>query len=280
MRSGPFEQERQRISEIREHAPSRLMIELGAPTGHGVRIGVIDSGWDHALFNRQVQKGISFVDPGDGRSLLENEDDQDQIGHGTACIDLILSCAPEAEVIPIRVFGPSLESSVDIVNAGIRWAISRGLRLLNLSLGTMRADALKPMYSACELARESGMIIIAARDNYCDWSYPSVFENVIGVTSGDFEGRFDFNYNPNEGIECTSKGKFDDMMWLRGRKVSMAGNSLAAANMTGIVALLLERFPRSSLEDVRGQLLSFSKPLAFERLDVATGDSMSGRVSR
>jgi subtilisin len=247
---------------FRFHArlPSWLTNNLASPTGKGVSIGVVDSGWDRTQANPQIQVGIGLVDPQDELSLKESQDDHDRIGHGTACADLILSMAPRALIVPIRVFGSRLESSVDVINEGIRWGIKHSLRLLNLSLGTIRPEALNSMYIACEEARRSGLIIVAARDNATSWSYPSIFDNVIGVVSGDFEDRYHFTYRAGDAIECIGKGNFAGLAWGKGRPVAKSGNSFAAANMTGIVALLLERYPHASIEDVRSLLSQFSTP--------------------
>ena len=89
--------------------PAWVIDALGAPTGKGVRIGVIDSGWDRHVLIPQIEQGVGFVDPLDELSVLKSEDDHDRIGHGTACTDLILRIAPEARIVPIRIFGHRLE---------------------------------------------------------------------------------------------------------------------------------------------------------------------------
>jgi subtilisin family serine protease len=41
------------------------------------------------------------------------------------------------------------------------------------------------------------------------------------------------------------------LRWLGGREEVMSGTSFAAPHITGIVALILERYPRAALEEVR-----------------------------
>ncbi|MGH7454214.1 MAG: S8 family peptidase, partial [bacterium] len=225
--------------------------ELHAPTGQGVRIGVIDSGWDRSLADPRIKKGAGFVDSTDELALRQSDDDHDRIGHGTACADLILQIAPNAEIFPLRVFGHRLETSVSILVAAIKWAIDHQLRVLNLSLGTHLADAIRPLYAACELARRNGLIIVAAAHVSNASSFPSIFENVLGVTSGHFNSPFEYCYRKNEAIECVAKGGEQTVLWLDGQRVPRQGTSFTAPHISGIVALFLERYPHARLENIR-----------------------------
>lgn len=226
--------------------------------GRGVVVGVIDSGWDRTRVDQRVRKGIGLVHPENDFALLHSGDDHDRIGHGTACSHLILRVAPEAEIVPIRVFRTKLETSVPILVAALDWAARQGLRLVNISLGTLREDARRPLYDACERARKNGVILVAARANGQSWSYPAVFDNVIGVEVEELKDPLGFRYRPGAAIECTANGRHPDVPWLGARTVSRAGTSLAAPIITGTVALLLERYPRAQLDDVRRLLEQYS----------------------
>jgi len=238
--------------------PLWITNDLQAPTGQGVRISVIDSGWDRTLANLQVKKGVGFVHPMDELVLKQSDDDQDRIGHGTACADLILQIAPNAEIFPVRVFGHRLETSVPILVAAINWVIDQRLQIVNLSLGTHLADAVRPLYAACELARRHGVIIVAAAHVSKVWSFPSIFENVIGVGAGDFRRPFDYSYQKNEATECLAKGGEQMVLWLKGQRVPRQGTSFAAPHISGIVALFLERHPHARLEDIRELLAQYA----------------------
>ncbi|MDZ7359100.1 MAG: S8/S53 family peptidase [candidate division KSB1 bacterium] len=242
----------------RKNAEHVLKEELHAPTGQGVRIGVIDSGWDRSLADPRIKKGVGFVDPFDELALQQSDDDHDRIGHGTACADLILQIAPNAEIFPLRVFGHRLETSVPILTVAIKWAMEHQLRVLNLSLGTHLANAIRPLYAACELARRNGLIIVAAAHASRASSYPSIFENVIGITAGHFNSPFEYSYRKNEAIECAAKGGEQMVLWLGGQKVPRQGTSFAAPHISGIVALFLERYPHARLENIRELLALYA----------------------
>lgn len=240
--------------------PAWVNNDLGAPSGEGVHIGVIDSGWDHVLSIPQISRGVGFVDPHDELALFQSDDDRDRNGHGTACADLIHRIAPGAHLHPIRVFGRRLETSIPLLQAAILYAIEHQFRLVNISLGTFRSETLHPIYVTCEKARRAGLILVAATHNSNAWSYPAIFENVISVGLGDFDSPFDYAYRPGDAVECLAKGRNQRVRFLDGRIESVSGTSFAAPNITGIIALFLERYPEASLEDVRDLLSQYAKP--------------------
>lgn len=234
--------------------PAWVAEGLGRPTGKGLLVGVIDSGWDRACDDPRVLPGIGLVDPADDLAMLRSGDDHDRVGHGTACIHQILRIAPDAQVVPIRVFGKDLETSPGTLQAGILYAIERGVNVVNLSLGTTLEGTLHPLYAACEKARRQGIIVVAAGHNSRDWSYPAIFENVIGVSAGRFGSAYDFRYHADEAMECQAWGIEQPVVWLNGEQQIKHGTSFAAPNITGIVCLLLERHPGATLEQVRDLL--------------------------
>ena len=243
---------------------------LGGATGKGVRIAVIDSGWDRTQSDPRVLPGVGLVDPADDFALLRSDDDHDLVGHGTACVDLILRIAPDAEIVPVKVFGKQLETSPGTLQAGLQYALDEGLHLVNMSLGTTLPRTLHPLYTLCEKARRAGAVVVAAGHNGRTWSYPAIFDPVIGVAAGRFESPYEFRYRPDEAFECEGWGLEIPVLWLNGERPVKHGTSFAAPNITGIVALILERFPGASLEEVRDLLRRFAIEVV-ETADVGAG---------
>lgn len=242
--------------------PAWVREALGRPTGKDVTIAVVDSGWDRAFPDPRVLPGVGLVDPDDDLAMLRTDDDHDRVGHGTACIHQILRIAPDARVIPVRVFGNDLETSPGTLQAGIVWAMEQGVSIINLSLGTTLEGTLHPLYAACEKARRQGIIVVAAGHNSRSWSYPAIFENVIGVSADRFTSPFDYRYLPDEAMEVQAWGIEQPVVWLGGETQIKHGTSFAAPNVAGIVALLLERHPGATLEEVRELLRKFAINLA------------------
>lgn len=222
---------------------------VAGATGRGVRVAVIDSGWDRGIGDARVLPGLG-IDRAAGR-LGVTDDDRDRIGHGTGVTHQVLALAPEARVVPVRVFGERLETSPGAIVAALDRAVEHRVDVVSLSLGTARADALRPLYAACERARRAGAIVVAAGDNFGEISYPAVFDHVIGVAMGDFRSPYEYRYRPDEALEVEAWGVRQPVATLGGRVVLTTGTSVAAPNVTGIVALLRQLHPGATLERVR-----------------------------
>lgn len=247
------------VLETHEAAPPEwVRDELGGATGRGIRVAVVDSGWDRSIGDDRVLPGVGFVDPDDDFGMARNDDDQDVLGHGTACADVILGVAPDARIVPVKVFGRVLETSPGTLRAALLWAIEAGVQVINVSLGTRLEGTLHPLYHACEMARQAGIIIVAAGHNANDWSYPAIFENVIGVSAARFESPYHFRYRPEHAMECEAWGVERPVLWIGGERVVRHGTSFAAPSVAGIVAMILERHPGATLEQVRERLSRFA----------------------
>lgn len=227
---------------------------LGGATGRGVRVAVIDSGWDHALHvpGLRLRAGVSFAEGGE-----PSPDDGDRIGHGTACLATFFRVAPGAELCPVRVFGDTFETSVAALQAALEWAVRQRFDVISMSLWTPRADALVPLYTTCEEARAAGLVVVAAAPEQpgTERFYPAVFGNVLSVGTGPFGDPFHFAYRAGASVEClAAPGDHGGVLWRGGPRDGMWGSSFAAPNVAGIAALVREHHPSAGLDDVRAHL--------------------------
>lgn len=221
---------------------------FGTATGRGVLVAVIDSGWNRNLPDERILPGVGLVDPSDGLRLLRSADDHDRIGHGTLCSTLMLDVAPEARVLPIRVFGERIEGSLDQIREALILAGRSEASVVSLSLATLRPDALRVLYPACESLATAGAIVVAAAYRPRRIGFPAMFANVIGVEAADVPGPFDFCYVPDSAIECGAYGRHFDA---DNRHES---NSTASARVAGILALYRETNKEGNLDDARAWL--------------------------
>lgn len=237
--------------------PAWVRETLGWPTGRGVRVGVIGSGYDNDAPDPRVAQGVSFVDPEDDFEELRTNDDHDRTGQGTACIRLVLRVAPHAQVTPIRVFGEECESSPGTLRSAIAWSVEQGLDVVCVAAFTEMREAIGPLYAACEQGRRKGMVFVAPCKPDFEQTYPAIFEPVIGVAPGSFDSPFDFRYHPDAGyeVEAWSEG---EIVGLGGVRQSLAGSEYSAAVVAGIVALLRERYPGAPVERIRELLQQFA----------------------
>lgn len=232
-------------------------------TGKAVRVAVVDTGVDgrHPDLAGRVARRVNFAEGEDTGEI-----------HGTAVAGIIAATAgntvgiygvaPEAEILALRACRPRTAEQAEGVctsytlGRAVDWAIVNGARVINLSVAGPR-DALMPRLLA--RAHERGIVVVAAVGNLgpkASPPYPAAIETVIAVTAVDaraaiypaaVQGPFVSVAAPGVEVVTTFPG---------GRYATHTGTSMAAAHVSGVVALLLQARPELSPAAVRGLLES------------------------
>ena len=127
-------------------------VKVGAPsvwdstTGAGIRIGLVDSGVDlaHQDLQGKIVANAGCIGTNGNASGCAAGGGQDIDGHGTHVAGIaaahkdngigIAGMAPGAQLVVARVFQNDSAELAD-VEAGIKWAVDQGARIVNLSLG-------------------------------------------------------------------------------------------------------------------------------------------------
>jgi hypothetical protein len=169
------------------------------------RVAIIDSGIDaeHPEFRRRIAAANTFV----GGSALK-----DTHGHGTFVAGLIAArldnegiagLAFSSELLIAKVVRSDGVVPLEAEARAIRWAVDRGARVINLSLGGVRDpfdpnhDSYSPLEaSAVEYAVRTGVVVVAAVGNGDNakeqpWryaSYPAALPHVLGVSAVGRDG--------------------------------------------------------------------------------------------
>lgn len=212
-----------------------------------VRVAVVDSGWDRTRPEERVLPGVCMV------AEHPDPDDHDRLGHGTACIGEVLRWAPDARILPVRVFGDEAETSPEAIVRAIRWSAAAGARVVSLSLGTRREDARAMLSEACGEAVRGGVLLVSAGPNSGDPTCPAALPGVIGVWPGA-------GLSPGEcRIRCADTLDLQASVAERpviGTAGVGSGTSLAAAEVTGRIAHLLGRNPELTAGELIARLTS------------------------
>lgn len=222
--------------------PGRVAVDdVGAGTGVGVRIAVIDSGVhpSHPHVG-DVEGGASF----DG-SGLAGADTVDRLGHGTAVAAAIREKAPDAVIVPVKVFDRELRATADALVAAIRWATADGAHVVNLSLGTANAAHKLRLGEALVDAARAGVCLVAAdAQDGIEW-LPGSLPLAVGVT-------LDWTLPREQArVDVTTEGAVRRVR-LRASgfprpipgvppERNLKGISFAVANATGLIARHLSR---------------------------------------
>jgi subtilisin family serine protease len=160
-------------------------------------------------------------------------------GHGTMVAGLIHLVAPNALIMPVRVFAADGTATISQVIQGIYWAVDNGAQVINMSFSTpVSSTALR---DAIDYADDNDVICVASagNDGQPETVFPAGYHTVIDVASISNQGiRSLFsNYGspvdlaaPGEAVVTTYPGNHYAIAW---------GTSFSAPLVAGGAALLV-----------------------------------------
>ena len=159
----------------------------------------------------------------------------------------LLGIAPGARILGVRAFGVSdagaQGTSMNIVK-GLEWAVEQGAQVINMSFAGPRDPILE---QAIKSLKDRGIILIAATGNAGPKSpplFPGADPNVIGVSATDVDDKTYKNAVRGKQVAIAAPGVDILVPAPAGGYQLTTGTSVAAAHISGVVALMLERNPR------------------------------------
>ncbi|MFP2906227.1 S8 family serine peptidase [Pyxidicoccus sp. 3LFB2] len=198
------------------------VLDPGSPSGTGITVCVIDSGWDgrHPELQAAYIGGKDFIDDDEeatgGDGPLDRSTNRDGVlvwggGHGTHTAATIAAqlgapgkvhpgdpsgtagvagVAPTVSLLIARVLDVTGSGSTDDVIAAIDWCQSQGAHIASLSLGSSDEDPTEKLAFATAL--QKGMLSIAATGNSGknEIAFPAAYESVMAVGAVNFKGEW------------------------------------------------------------------------------------------
>ena len=190
--------------------------------------------------------------------------------HGTGMAGAIASrlrvigVAPSSRLFAVHAFSTkaaSAESTTFNILKGIDWSVSQGARIINMSFAGPKDPSLE---RALKAAYDKGVVLIAAAGNAGPKSpplYPGADPYVIAVTATDADDRLFVGANRGKYLAVAAPG-VDILVPAPDNSYQLTtGTSVAAAEVSGIAALLLERNPRLTPADIKRILTGSAKRL-------------------
>jgi subtilisin family serine protease len=261
--AGEGAEKTQSEGDIAQYALAKLHLSEahGLAKGDQVLVAVIDSGIDptHPELQGVVADQFDALQSSEGPHV-----------HGTGIAGIIaahgrlVGAAPAVHILAVRAFGlasSGAEGTTFNIIKGLDWATSKGARIVNMSFAGP-SDPL--MARTMASARQKGAILIAAAGNAGPKSpplFPAADPNVIAVTATDADDRLFPMANRGAYVAVAAPG-VDILVPVPGGSYQVSsGTSFAAAYVSGVVALILERRPRLLPDAAKRILLSTAKDL-------------------
>jgi len=190
--------------------------------------------------------------------------------HGTAVAGAIAAharlkgSAPAARILAAQAFDGGqdrTEGNGHTVAKAIYWATDRGARVINMSFAGMRDPSIE---QSLRYARHKGVILVAAVGNKGPLSpalFPAADADVIAVTATDQNDKVFQAANRGKHIAVAAPGVELFLPGLNGTYQEISGTSFAAAEVSGAIALLVERKPGLTHDEARRILMSTARDL-------------------
>jgi subtilisin family serine protease len=183
--------------------------------------------------------------------------------------------APGAKALAIHAFATgtrqSPQATTQAIIAGLEFALEKGARIINMSF----AGPYDPMLQlALKKAAERGAILIAAVGNNGPTSpplYPAADPHVIGVTATDQNDALYAGANRGAYVAVAAPGVNVLAPAPEAAYQLTTGTSVAAAHVSGVAALLLEKHPTADPATILEVLTASATRLSGDKRDDQLG---------
>jgi subtilisin family serine protease len=202
--------------------------------------------------------------------------------HGTGIASVIAAhgsltgAAPAVKVLAVRALGSAGSDGTSLnILKGLDWAGKSQAGVINMSFAGPADPEMRTMFAAL---RAKGTVLIAAAGNAGPNSrplYPAADPDVIAVTATDIDDKLFAQANRGTHIAVAAPGVNILAAAPNGSYQMQSGTSFAAAQVSGIAALLLERNPQLDAASVRRILMSTARDLGAPGHDEQFGSGLA-----
>ncbi|PYE53500.1 serine protease [Deinococcus yavapaiensis KR-236] len=273
-------------------SPIVAVLDTGVDASHPDLAGRLLAGRDFCATTLETNG-----DPGtascSGEDADTSETTGDSSGHGTFAIGMIGAATNNGvgiagltwsgrTLLPVKVFNTSSvgEDFADTVSLtkGVAFAVSRGARIINMSVGFGGGNYDPALAQTLQSAYDANVVLVAASGNVAIEGvlYPASDPRVISVGSTVVNNQGAEVRSPNSAVPLADQRPVDlyapggDIQLqnqllglnLGGGYTRRAGTSFAAPQVSGAAALLLQKNPAFTPEQVRRVLTTSGRDIA------------------
>jgi subtilisin len=212
-------------------------------SGAGVKVAIIDTGIDlkHPDLAANIGDRASFV-----RGAKTANDDN---GHGSHVAGVVAAAqngsgvvgvAPGATLLAAKVLDRQGSGYISEIVKGVNWAVSKGAKVANMSLGSSSSST--TLANACASANAAGVLLVAAAGNSGpnQTSYPAAYDVVVAVGAVDAANGDAVAYFSNTGsyLDVAAPGVAVYSTYKSGGYATLSGTSMASPHAAGVAALI------------------------------------------
>ena len=192
--------------------------------------------------------------------------------------------APNAKILPVRVFGLNGSISSSSVIEAVGYAANRGADVINLSLGSMVPTDVGELAFSQVLQQNPKLVVVASsgNSNYARVAYPSGYDGVLSVGASNLNGDRAPYSNFGKGLDVVAPGGdlSTEAGWLGG--IATTGGTWMDTFWKGLA------FPKSRWSktvDFKGkywwtQGTSFSSPAVAGVVALMKGEDSNNLLNR
>lgn len=216
----------------------------GITTADPIRVAIVDTGIDltHPDLIVNIKGGYNAIDP----AKSANDDN----GHGThvagsaAAIDNtigVIGVGPDIDLYAVKVLNRQGSGFLSDVIEGLDWAVSNGMQVVNMSLGTN--SNIQSFRDAVIRVKQAGIVQVAAAGNNYGGSviYPAAYPEVIAVSATDSADQIAYFSSVGPEVDLAAPGVSIYSTYKGSTYKTLSGTSMAAPHVTGTAALVLTR---------------------------------------
>ena len=254
--------------------------------------------------------GNGYTDDIIGWDFADNDNNPfDYVGHGTHTAGTIaarqnnnygIAGIATTSLMVVKIFDDQGNGATeDQIAAAIRYSADEGARISNNSWGYTQPTfsgnpffgggsvdySQEPIYQAIKYAGEKGQIFVAAAGNDTtnndfsfNGSYPATYDldNIVSVAAEDNAGQLSYfsNFGANT-VDIAAPGEDVLSTWDDGAYKVESGTSMATPHVTGTLALMLARYPKLTVAQLKSDLLSSVNQDSTLYSDLVSGGTLN-----